>query len=332
MTTVATDCPPPSSVVEYVEGTQKPGERLEFEEHMDGCQACLELVATLASLSVDPTTTGQDLRGLSAGLGILRRGENVGRYLVLEVLGAGGMGVIYSAYDPELDRRVALKLLHARERAADGHPTADSRDDAARLTREARAMARLSHRNVIAVYDVGTFEGHVYITMECIEGVTLRTWCQSAKRPWREVVDVFCRAGRGLAAAHAAGLVHHDFKPSNVMVSEGRVVVLDFGLAREHHNTPPQSGRGTHERAPFTDVDTTSTGVVIGTPAYMSPEQRVGRRADARSDQYSFCLALTEALLGVPARGSATVDNTIPAPIRTTLRRGLSEDPGARFP
>src|SRR4051794_1363964 len=154
----------------------------------------------------------------------LVRGTTVGRYLLVDQVGEGGMGVVYKAYDPELDRPIALKLLHM-------HDAADALRE--RLLREAQALARLSHPNVIAVYDVGVYEGHVFIAVEFVAGKTLRQWVAQERRSEREILDVFLAAGEGLAAAHRVGLVHRDFKPDNVMVGDdGRVRVLDFGLAR----------------------------------------------------------------------------------------------------
>ncbi len=159
-------------------------------------------------------------------------GKVLGRYVVTEKLGGGGMGVVYAAHDPELDRKIAIKLMLPV--LSDSVSASEGR---ARLLREAQAMARLSHPNVIAVHDVGTFGEQVFIAMEYVEGSTLAEWLSAKKRPWRDVVSTFAQAGRGLAAAHAAGIVHRDFKPDNVLVgNDGRVRVLDFGLARSHNN------------------------------------------------------------------------------------------------
>src|SRR5215831_6385670 len=163
----------------------------------------------------------------SGGEVSLSKGATIGRYVVLGPLGRGAMGEVYAAYDPELDRKIAVKLLRARGGAA----TVDGRT---RLLREAQAIARLSHPNVVVVYDVGTFQDSVFIAMEFVEGHTLGYWLHAKPRSWREVLDVFLLAGRGLVAAHAAGLVHRDFKPDNVMITrDGQVRVMDFGLARE---------------------------------------------------------------------------------------------------
>lgn len=222
----------------------------------------------------------------------------VGRYLLLRKLGQGGMGVVYAAYDPDLDRKVALKLLH---------PSAnrDNEEARSRLLREAQAMARVSHPNVIPVFDVGMWGDQVFVAMELVEGGTLGSWLKEAKPSWREVLERYLQAGRGLQAAHAAGLVHRDFKPANVLVSHaGRVYVTDFGLARQVGDAP--EAPATPEEAQLLEssdrrmLDTTLTeaGLLVGTPNYMSPEQFRGTQLDARTDQFSFCAALYGALYG----------------------------------
>ncbi len=219
----------------------------------------------------------------------LERGASLGRYLVLDRLGQGGMGVVYAAYDPELDRRLAVKLLRPDAGAAQ----AETRRT--RLQREAQAMARLSHPNVITVHDVGTAGDQVFVAMELVDGVTLKRWLAGERRSWREVLALFIQAGRGLAAAHEAGLVHRDFKPDNVLVGkDGIARVTDFGLARpagqeETGDTPSPSPGAL-------GLNLTETGAILGTPAYMAPEQHRGRPVDARSDQFAFCVALYEAL------------------------------------
>jgi serine/threonine protein kinase len=222
----------------------------------------------------------------------LARGCSIGRYLIVDTLGAGGMGIVYAAYDPELDRRVALKALHASE--GESSPSAGR----GRLFREAQAMARLSHPNVVTVYDVIVEGDLVLVAMELIEGESLRKWIDGARRPWRAVVDVFVQAGKGLAAAHDAGIVHRDFKLDNVLRGvDGRVKVVDFGLARSARRAdePPPTGPGVAS----VPVDMTLEGQVVGTPAYMPPDQLRGAPADTRSDQFGFCVAMYEALYGV---------------------------------
>jgi len=228
----------------------------------------------------------------------LPRGARVGRYLVIDRLGAGGMGVVYAAYDPDLDRRVALKLLGARTRTS-------STVALSRLLREAHAMARLQHPNVITVHDVGTFEGQVFLAMELVDGASVGAWASGAPRSWQEVLDVYVQVARGLEAIHAAGLLHRDVKPDNLLLGrDGRVRVLDLGLARltqaEEDDLPATSGEEPTRPGPTPSLskNLTQAGAIVGTPAYMSPEQFAGEPTDARSDQFSFCVALYEALYG----------------------------------
>ncbi|HVT07994.1 MAG TPA: serine/threonine-protein kinase [Polyangia bacterium] len=309
---------------------------------------------------------------------ILERGQTINRFVVLGLVGRGGMGEVYAAYDPELDRKVAIKLLRTR----------DAAEAKSRLLREAQAIAKLQHPNVVVVYDVGTHGDNVFIAMEFVEGRTVNGWLQSARRTRREILDVYLAAGRGLAAAHAAGLVHRDFKPDNVMVTnDGQVRVMDFGLARHVGDESEQpggaatltpaaaleiarrmdgavdtdatielggTGRGV-TRTPSQSANTylsmklTQTGAMLGTPAYMAPEQFAGGRTDERTDQFSFCVALYEAIYDQrPFAGetfqalmtSVTTGEVRPAPpkpsvpgwIRRALLRGMTADPQKRFP
>ena len=262
----------------------------------------------------------------------------ISRYVVLRELGSGAMGVVFAAYDPDLDRKVAIKVLRTGHR--------DGSDGAVRMRREAQAMARLSHPNVAQIYEVGEHGGRMYLAMEFIDGVTVRTWLERQPRRWRDVVRVYVEAGRGLAAAHAAGLVHRDFKPDNVMIdADGRPRVLDFGLSRAHAigEAPTQEAGGE------TDTRVSGDGVLIGTPAYMSPEQLLHREADARSDQFGFCVSLYEGLYGqrpfvADTIGSLTEAVTsgrhvaaprtheVPAWVRAVIERGLARDPAGRWP
>ncbi len=262
--------------------------------------------------------------------GAVARGSSLGRYRVLHALGAGGSANVYAAYDPELDREVALKVLRGGA-------------DRARLLREAQAAARLNHPNVVTVHDAGMVDGRLFVAMERVDGVTLGGWLGERPRPWRESVRVLRAAGAGLAAAHAAGLVHGDFKPGNVMVArDGRVLVLDFGLAR-----PVEAdGDGAAERAAADDPAAADADPAApeGTPAYMAPELRRGGAAGPRADQYAFCVTLHRALYGVlPAAGTGTDPSPgpwpprlpsrphVPAALRRVLARGLAGDPGRRF-
>ncbi len=217
-----------------------------------------------------------------------------GRFRTLSLLGRGGMGVVLRAHDPKLDREVALKVLLA---------SAHESDAVARMLREARSMARLGHPNLVVVHEVDDEGAAPFIVMEYVVGETLRAW-MDRPRPWRDVLTTFVGAGRGLAAAHAEGIVHRDFKPSNVMVGvDGRVRVADFGLARLDPSFASEpEGDTAHSVA-----EVTRTGMIVGTPAYMAPEQHAGEAAGAAADQYAYCVAMFEALYGArPFRGETS--------------------------
>ena len=277
----------------------------------------------------------------------------LGRYVVERELGSGGMGLVYAAYDPELGRKVALKLV--RPRASGKMGPSEGR---ARLLREAQAMAQLTHPNVIAIHDVGTFGEQVFIAMEYVEGSTLTDWLATEKRTWPKIVSLFVQAGRGLAAAHAKNILHRDFKPDNVWVGEdGRARVLDFGLARATRTENDQSqslvAQPNDERRPSAGIAVlgaavTEPGRVLGTPPYMAPEQLSGELGDARTDQFSFCVALYQALYGeLPFTGESVValldeikrrrikappkSTRVPSWLRRVLLRGLSPDRAARY-
>ncbi|MCE9571561.1 MAG: serine/threonine protein kinase, partial [Deltaproteobacteria bacterium] len=278
-------------------------------------------------------------------------GSTLGRYRLERVLGQGGMGVVWAAHDPDLDRRVAVKLLRSEGGA----------DARARLLREARAMARLSHRNVITVHEVGSQGSRDFVAMELIDGESLEVWLRKP-RPADEVLHVFREAGLGLACAHAAGMVHRDFKPHNVLLGrDGRVVVTDFGLARSTTDVardagPPRatavSGLEDTLGPAITQGDgswsstLTATGALIGTPAYMAPEQFAGGPPDPRTDQFAFCVSLWEGLAGErpykgdslaalaksTAAGPPTGHPRMPAWLIPVLRRGLAPVATARWP
>ena len=269
----------------------------------------------------------------------LSPGRMLGRFMILGALGEGGMAVVLRAYDPELDRQLAIKVMRGDvygERASIGQ---------SRIHREAHALARLSHPNIVQVYEAGSVPGGVFIAMELVRGVTLRAWSKEKPRTWREVVEVFKQAAAGVAAAHAAGIVHRDFKPDNVLVGDdGRVRVVDFGLAR-----PGGEAARTDGSPPRLDPDllVTQAGAVIGTPAYMAPEQHLGQPADARSDVFGLCVSLHEALYGSRPFTGATAadvrrsvllgeptppphDRAVPGWLRTLVARGLRRDPAER--
>ncbi len=281
---------------------------------------------------------------------LFQSGQVIGRYVVLSVLGQGGMGVVLAAYDPELDRKVAVKLVRPDMMRS------GSRD---RMIREARSMARLSHPSVISVYDAGEHEGAIYIAMEFVEGKTLSELLPSLNG-WRAVLDVMIPAARGLAAAHAQELVHRDFKPDNVMVAhDGRVLVMDFGLARADGDEPIRADTGPHQihlleearsssALGDSDVALTRAGAMMGTPAYMPPEQFLGGRVDARADQFSFCVTLWQAVYGqrpFPGEGvweladavmegrrrTPPTGKAVPRWLYALLDRGLQTNPAERF-
>jgi predicted Ser/Thr protein kinase len=287
------------------------------------------------------------------GEGELARGTTLGRYVILKTLGGGGMGVVYLAFDNELERRVAVKVL--RPAATGSVSIGEAR---ARLLREAQALAKVSHPNVVAVWDVGTFGDEVFLAMEYVPGATLRDWAASAKPSAKAILAAYVQAGRGLEAAHAAGILHRDFKPENVLVDErGRVKVVDFGLARleDEAVVPPEESKPQLEledtgvnRRDALPLRLTSAGAILGTPAYMPPELFEGKVADARSDQFSFCVALYEALYGErPYEGLSVPEllvsmrsgrvrappkeARVPRLARRALRRGLLPAPDQRF-
>jgi tetratricopeptide (TPR) repeat protein len=327
--------------------------------------------AGVGDVATDPTVAGGDAgtaRTELSGQGRaeptssrFRSGERFGTFEVLEQLGSGGMGVVLAAHDPDLDRKVAIKVLRASLGTGDAQT---------RLLREAQAMAQLSHPNVITVHQVGTRDDRVFVVMEYVDGGTLRGWVSAEPRDWREVLAVYRSAGEGLAAAHRAGLVHRDFKPDNVLIrSDGRVLVTDFGLvatlgagqqgtdASDQPATPAGTTPAATTPATPTPVSTPSklalrltvTGEVMGTPLYMAPEQHSGQRADARADQFAFCVALYEALYGErPFAGRSYREifasvmsgrprpppegSKVPAWIFPVLRRGMEVEPDARYP
>ncbi len=277
----------------------------------------MEVPPRTASTATVPEATG----------GAVVAGGTLGRFAIERTLGTGGMGIVFAAHDPVLDRRVAVKLM----RVAIAADSADSRRG--RLLREAQALAKLTHPNVVTVYEAGVIGSAVFIAMELVEGGTLRDW-MAQERPWREVVAMFVGAGRGLAAAHAAGLVHRDFKPANVLIDgDGRAKVSDFGLVGLADSDAPSSVAPAADSPLHTTL--TETGAALGTPAYMAPEQVRGEHVDARADQYSFCVSLHEALFGHrPDDGVAdgARPRSVPGWLQRAVMRGLEADPEARHP
>jgi tetratricopeptide (TPR) repeat protein/predicted Ser/Thr protein kinase len=356
-------CPPEQLIVACADGSLPAPARADVEEHVTGCADCQRrLTDALASRSRTVAARGNlEARTPTGGAHApppapeaLPRGASVGRYTILALVARGGMGEVYAAYDPELDRKIALKLLQTTPGAVDARAQA-------RLLREAKAIAKVSHPNVIVVHDAGTFADRVFVAMEFVDGQTLKAWLAETPRTRREILDVFTGAARGLDAAHAAGLVHRDFKPHNVMVGkDGSVRVMDFGLARpisDAASAPADPApdddaaiiAATTSARSAPDHDLTRTGELVGTPLYMAPEQFLTVATDARTDQFSFCVALYQALYrDHPFAGDSMpvlitnvlgghvhpppARHDVPGWLRRVLLRGLAVDPGARWP
>ncbi len=322
--------------VAFAAGRLSEAELRSVESHVDACSFCRQLLASTAQSSPSGRTTGSSSRSAPSTEAVLQEllpRSAIGRYVIEKRVGAGGMGVVYAARDSELDRRVALKVVRTGLLPSDRMA-----DDL--LRREAMAMARLSHRNVVSVYDLFCAQDATFIAMELIEGVTLREWLRDRSRSWREVLGALVAAGRGLSAAHAAGVVHRDFKPENVLCGPaGRVCVSDFGLSRSA-TEPAGTEPATTAAAP---AEAGASTTLVGTPHYMSPEQRAGKRATARSDQFSFCVVAYEALYGRrPGDSASNHDDAertgrgwrgpgAPVHVRRALARGLNEEPDQRY-
>jgi tetratricopeptide (TPR) repeat protein len=333
-TLLQTPCPDENELGAFLDARLDGPAVARLREHVDTCAGCREMVSAI----VGARTAGSGAPTLGAavaGDGELPIDAQVGRFVVMGRLGRGGMGVVYRAHDPALDRDVALKLLRADRLEGEGAEAAS-----VRLEREARAIARIRHPNVVAVHDVGTFAGRVFLTMELVEGETLASHLARERRPVAAIVAAFEKAGLGLVAAHDAGLVHRDFKPENVLVGrDGRVVVTDFGLACADDAAEPSGPEPL--RLPLISGLITRTGARLGTPAYMAPEQHRGEAVSARTDQFCFCVALWEALFGalpfrdLDARLAGRVATPpasvrVPARVRRGLLRGLRPSPNDR--
>ncbi len=310
----ALTCPDALAIAAFASGSLTPERAGEVAAHLRDCDPCRGRASTFER--------GRDDRGVTT-----EPVTSIGRYEVVRLVGSGGMGRVYLARDPGLERNVALKLLRADVPVRVRHM----------LRREAKLMARVSHPNVVPVFDIGTWAGGDFLAMEFVEGVTLRQWLRERAPTPREAVRLFREAGAGLAAVHEAGLVHRDFKPQNVLVgNDGRPRVTDFGLARL---APP----GSASAAPPT------VGASGGTPGYMAPEQWVGEPADAKGDQFSFCVALYEALYGQRPFGASTevgpgaaatlgwslqfpASPRVRGAVRRALAKGLALAPEGRHP
>jgi serine/threonine-protein kinase len=328
-------------VLALVDGRLKSTDLAAATEHLASCDACADRVAAADS------GNWPEAKRVRASSDALPPGTTIGeRHVILDLAGRGAMGEVYKAYDRRLDCNVALKLLRV------GGSGSRAEEARARLLGEGKKLARVSHPNVVAVRDADEIEGRVFLSMEFIEGQTLGAWLAAQARSWSEVRSVFVAAGRGLEAAHRAGVVHRDFKPQNVMIgSDGRVRIMDFGLA-ELSSENAEVGEALRLLDGVVSDETvalTRTGMLVGTPYYMAPEQFLGQ-TDARSDQFSFCVALYRALYSewpfpVPVASLAVLREAVmagrlreppagtrvPQWLRRALMRGLEPDRSHRF-
>ena len=331
-TSTSSDCLSGDQVGRFLECRLTAEESARASAHLStGCAACQQaVVAASRSLpggsgpSITRHPADRSMPALELAAPRLTPGTEVARYRVVRFIGGGGGGQVYEAFDPQLGRPVALKMIRAEV------------SEGAQVVGEARALAKLSHPNVVNVHDAGIFERRAFVVMELVEGLSLERWLELAPRGWRQIAERFLDAGKGLAAAHAAGLVHRDVKPANVIVGvDGRARMADFGLAEPSGHTP-------------------RAGQTAGTPAYMAPEQLVGEPADARSDQFSFCVAFYWALFGQHPYRQTSVEGAtlltvarevmagrirprppgraVPVWLERAVARGLEADPAQRYP
>jgi tetratricopeptide (TPR) repeat protein/tRNA A-37 threonylcarbamoyl transferase component Bud32 len=320
----AMHCPDENRLVEYLGGP--PDQSSDIATHLIVCEDCRKLGALL---------TGAETGRKRMATGSVAE-QKVGRFEILETLGQGAMGIVYRAVDPDLEREVAIKLRRSA--------SALSCDIEERLRREAQSLARLNHPNVVTVHETGEHRGRIYIAMELVDGITLADWLESGPGQG-EIVEVFRQAGEGLSAAHEAGVIHRDFKPANVLVCDGpHAKVMDFGLARLDGELLVW---GESAEPAESALDMSLTGGILGTPAYMAPEQIRGERGSAASDQFAFCVALFEALCGHRPHGGASREELLATMqairqevesaaglsrrLREVLSRGLALDPAERF-
>lgn len=310
-----TACPDENELVLLAEGALEGDERRRIDRHLDGCAECSRLVGHLAKLAVPNAMPGSLVGAPAAPV----------RYKIVRQIGEGAMGVVWEAEDTKLDRRVALKFVRP-EGAVDESLRR-------RLLREAKALARIRHRNVVAVFDAGEADDEVCLVLELVVGTNARAWRDARPRTHDEIVGVWRQAAAGVAAVHRAGIVHRDIKPDNVLVADdGRVLVGDFGLATGDLGTT---------------LNLTITGAVVGTPSYMAPELLTGAVAAVASDQFALCSSMWEAITGERPFGGATIADLVLAMTRPlaiphavgaqrdvldVLRRGLAWDPAERYP
>jgi tetratricopeptide (TPR) repeat protein len=331
------DCPSEDTLGAHVQRALAAEEAEQVSSHLDRCPACQDAVLAAVRAVATPGrlaagTPTLPLRSPRAGLPLGSR--IAGRYELRALLGAGGMGQVYEAWDRELERAIALKVLRPE---LSGAATLTER-----LVRESRLMAKVAHASVITVYDVGRADDVVFIAMKLVRGETLAAYVARTRPGWREIVKLYERAGAGLAAAHAEGIIHRDFKPDNVLLGPGgEVVVTDFGIARASAGDDLAASA-----SPERDVRLTATGAALGTPAYMAPEQLAGEQVDARADVFAFCASMWESVFGARAFPGSNVDEIraamkqppraprrrVPRTLISALEQGLAIDPRKRWP
>ncbi len=359
----ATGCPSDDELFAFSLGQLGPETAERVSAHVVACDLCCAAVAATARWRDGAETFERDEAETPGGRrdATLQPGALLGRYRILEFLGRGAMGAVYSARDPQLDRLVAIKLLRsgARRQAKQDEPHA-------RLQREAQAMARLSHPNVVTVHELAEVDGRLFVVMELVQGGTLRSWLRERPRALDEIIEVFLAAGAGLSAAHRAGIVHRDFKPENVLITaDGRALVTDFGLARSTRELVAgalgrmEPGGAAPEVAdallraedasptlPSPEPGARTSPGLVGTPAYMAPEQLACEEVDARSDLFAYCVAFYEAVYRVrpfPARSMDDLkarhaagplppppESKAPAWLHQLLLRGMRVAPAER--
>lgn len=294
-------CPSESDFVALLQGDLNQAKTEALHAHTDTCAECAALVRVL--MSVDEPSEGPPLREDSSGV----RAPTIGRYEVRTQLGAGAMGVVYEAWDPLLQRSVALKIMRPDLRLR-----RDPSDILARMMIEARALAALDHPDLLKIYDIGESDDGIFLVSPLIQGVTARRWCRG--RSTTEIVELYVRIARALGHAHEHGIVHRDVKPENILVDEkGSIYVMDFGLARLELVDPASS---TSRASTFTTI-----GTILGTPAYMPPEQLDGHVVDHTADQYALCVCLYEALYGFRPFAGQTLEELLDATRRGEVPR-----------
>jgi len=322
------DCADEDTLAAMIAGALTEQQRAAIAIHAASCESCHALIDGLVATDMGSDTTPMKLVA----------GDRVGRYEIDSRLGAGGMGVVYAAIDTELQRKVALKLMRPDGLGQIGTQGRE------RMMREARLLAALSHPNVVTVFDVGTHDSKVFVAMELVDGGSLASWLARETRTTNEIVDRMIEAGRGLAAAHARGVVHRDVKPDNILVGlDGHARVTDFGLARIGDSADPVA-----TRVATLSPDLTATGALMGTPVYMAPEQWSTGSAEPRTDQWAFCATLYELVAGVRPFSSDNAetrrseveagrlapqrpDRDVPAWLRKIIVRGLRAAPADRW-